>query len=243
MPRHYKRPPITEAVVEIRFRRPINQAPLSRIRNRIQQDYPLNPQPILAVDIEVAENSATVKQEAQGFRLTASDGAAIVTLAPQSISTSRLAPYEGWEHFVAAVRKNWTEWKRVVGWMDIGRIGVRFINRIDIPKAHDEPIRLEDYLNFSPRMPHFDRESLTSFAINVTAPLGQAHWNLILNGSTAPSALVDSASFLIDVDLNRQFDMPNREEDLWACIDQVREHKNRVFEACITDRTRELFDR
>lgn len=78
--------------------------------------------------------------------------------------------------------------------------------------------------------------------MNVKMPIGQQGYKLILNTSSAPSPLVKTASFIIDQDVSRETNLPDSDEGLWDCIGQVRELKNAIFEACITDRTRALFD-
>ena len=50
-------------------------------------------------------------------------------------------------------------------------------------------------------------------------------------------------SLLLDIDVSRMDELPQNDEGLWAFVDRIREYKNMIFEACITDRARELFDR
>jgi uncharacterized protein (TIGR04255 family) len=47
---------------------------------------------------------------------------------------------------------------------------------------------------------------------------------------------------LLDVDVSRETDLPQNDDGLWDFVNKVRAHKNFVFEACITNRARELFD-
>jgi len=90
-------------------------------------------------------------------------------------------------------------------------------------------------------VPSIGAPPITNFALNAVGPLGQDDFTLILNASNAPSPLLDTMSFIIDLDISREKDLPQNEDALWSLIDGVRAHKNRVFEACITDKTRELF--
>jgi uncharacterized protein (TIGR04255 family) len=46
----------------------------------------------------------------------------------------------------------------------------------------------------------------------------------------------------LDIDLFRTENIPGREQDLWECIESVRELKNSIFETCITDASRRLFE-
>lgn len=237
----YKRPPIVEAIVEVRIGNPIAMATVERLRDKLIGSYPLPPQSIITANFELGEvSSRVIQHELQGYKLTAADGAGLVTIGPHIIGTSRLAPYEGWKSFIETARENWGIWKRHVGWQKIVRIGVRYINRIDIPA---EAINIDDYLTFSIKGPALALPPMSSFTINEARPLGKDDCHLILNAGLVPSPLVKTTSLLLDVDISRGTDLPQNDEDLWAFVDRIREHKNFVFEGCITDRARELFSK
>jgi uncharacterized protein (TIGR04255 family) len=241
MSQPYKRPPITEAVVEVRIDAGVTMPRVERVRDKLLESYPLPVQTLIAANVELREDTPRVQQQLQGYRLTAADGAGLVSVGPNFIATSRLAPYEGWESFIATARRNWEVWKRRVGWQKIVRIGVRYINRIDIPTS--DPVNIDDYLTFTIRGPSLDLPPMTSFAINEVRPLGKDQCELILNASYVPSPLVKTTSFLLDLDISREVDLPQNDEGLWGFVDRIRGHKNFVFEGCITDRARELFNR
>jgi uncharacterized protein (TIGR04255 family) len=63
---------------------------------------------------------------------------------------------------------------------------------------------------------------------------------LVLNEAFEPQQDPDIVSVILDIDLFRDVHLPGDEEELWALFEQLRERKNEVFEASITDRTREL---
>jgi uncharacterized protein (TIGR04255 family) len=230
-----------EAIVEVSIGNPIAMTVVERLRDKLLESYPLPPQALITANVELRSDTASVvQQQVQGFKLTASDGAGLVTIGPRSIGTSRLAPYEGWESFIASARTNWDIWKRQVGWQKIVRIGVRYINRIDIPAS--AAVSIDDYLTFSIKGPALELPPMTSFAINEVRPLGKDECQLILNAGLVPSPLVKTISFLLDLDISRDTDLPQNDEALWAFVERIREHKNFIFEGCITDRARELFN-
>lgn len=241
MPR-YKRPPITEAVVDVRFGTAVPLSSIERLRDRLLEFYPAPVQSIITANFEIVERgSRVVEQQLDGFRLTAGDGTGIVSIGPRFISTSRLAPYEGWESFNAPARRNWEIWKRQIGWQRIVRVGIRYVNRIDVP-MEGPTVNIEDYLYFSIRQAPIELPPLQTYAINTSRPLGKDNCTLILNSGLVPSPLVNTVSLLLDIDIAREIDTPQNDEALWEFVDRVREYKNEIFEACITDRTRALFE-
>jgi uncharacterized protein (TIGR04255 family) len=48
-------------------------------------------------------------------------------------------------------------------------------------------------------------------------------------------------SIVLDIDVFREYQSPANEDETWSTLDRIRDIKNEIFEACITDKTRELF--
>jgi uncharacterized protein (TIGR04255 family) len=152
---------------------------------------------------------------------------------------SQLAPYPGWDVFFERFCRDWAAWKRTLGYRKITRIGVRYINRIDIP-ATAPIIEHEEYLNIYPHMPT-ELQSLMAYSVVAQLPLPDIGCILTLNSSSAPSQLLGHAAFIVDQDIGKDDDPPQSDEEIYALLNQIRVKKNEVFEACITPRARELF--
>ena len=236
----YKRPPITEAVIEIRTSSELQGGALERLVARFSRKYPAPAQKLFNVSVEVKEPEPSVtKQSLAGYRLTSLDGTRVLNLAPRYLSTAHLAPYEGWEQLYEEARANWDIWLKIVGWQPVARIGVRYINRIDIPGSH--MINLTDYLTFRPSLPTFLDNGIEHFAMNALIPLGTDNLKVVLNAGSTQSPLINHGSLLLDLDISRESDLPKDEAGLWDLIDQIRVRKNEIFEGCITSKTRALF--
>lgn len=65
---------------------------------------------------------------------------------------------------------------------------------------------------------------------------------LVINQAIVPPPTPDVVSIILDLDLFREGDIPSNEIDIWHILEQMHEHKNIAFEACITERTRELIN-
>jgi uncharacterized protein (TIGR04255 family) len=236
----YTRPPITEAVVELRFAAPQSIDHVEKVKSQLAGDYSLPPQALQSLTISPGASAPTLGLE--GYRLFSADAANIAIISRSSISSSRLAPYTGWEDLVGRARANWAVWKRVAGWQQVARVGVRYINRIDVPNPGDMPISIDNYLLFKPVFPMFEgHQPVDTFAINASMGVANSGFRLILNAGVTASPLVKTTSFLLDIDISQESDLPNSDDALWLLIEQIRNVKNRVFEASITDAARKLF--
>jgi uncharacterized protein (TIGR04255 family) len=236
----YLRPPIAEAVIELRFTQLASQKEVEDAARRMRNSYFYQDiENIMEIKID-ASGVAERRVTASGLKLSSLDRADQLMFRTNSFACSRLAPYPGWEAFIERARVGWAEWTRIVGNRPLARIGVRYINRIDIPTSSNHLIRIEDYLNVSPKMPLEMTDPLSSYTMQVVSPLNSSY-TLVLSTSSVPSPLIGFSSFALDLDVARERDMPRRDDTLWGILAEMRVLKNRIFEYCVSDRARSLF--
>jgi uncharacterized protein (TIGR04255 family) len=240
----YKEPPITETVIELRFATPLDVDDIAKVSADLKSLYPLQ-QPI--TDVRVHLNLPSSQQavttahpiETHGSRLSTGNQEQIVLVWPQIFVCSQLAPYPGWDAFFERFCRDWGVWKRSLGYRKITRIGVRYINRIDIPET--APIvQHEEYLNVYPHVPAIF-QTLMAYSVVAQLPLPEIESILTLNSSSSPSPLLGHAAFIIDQDIAKEGDVPQNDDAIYTLLNQIRAKKNEVFEACIKPPARELF--
>lgn len=239
----YKRPPITEAIIELRLDQPLPRTEVERLLQRFRSEYAFS-EDFVAYEIRVdpAARSADFEEQSSGYKLSSQDRAHVLLVTSAHLTCSRLAPYVGWDAFRTRAKDHWRTWKRVTGYRKISRIGVRFINRIDIPAARGAEVKISDYLRVHPETPAVMR--IASYAMQVSGQLEEDECRCVINSSLVlPPPLVDHASIILDIDVSRSADAPQRDDEIWSLIDRIRVHKNRIFEESVTDKARELFNR
>lgn len=213
---------------------------LEKVARKFRREYPRK-ESLAQLELKLEEASPPQAiPHPDGFKLSSEDGADLILLKPHTITTSRLAPYTSWESLIGRAKENWQVWKRVVEYREIARVGVRIINRIDIPlKDAPDKLRTEDYLRISVELPHRDMV-YTRYALQIQLPLDDG-LSLVVNSATVPPPLIDHYSFLLDLDFSKEGDLPQRDDALWELVDTLRKPKNEMFEQFITDKTRALF--
>jgi len=241
----YKQPPITEAVIEFRFAAPVEASDIAKVSADFASLYPLQHP---AVDFRVHVNLTSGPQsqdtvqriETHGSRLSTEDQAQIFLIWPTNFVFSQLSPYPGWNVFFERFQRDWTIWKKALGYRKITRIGMRYINRIDIPVTEGPVIQHEDYLNIYPHLPT-EFPPLTGYSVATQFPIPDIRCVITINSLSVPSPLLGHAAFTVDVDIAREDDPPQNDVSLYALLNQIRVKKNEIFEACIKPRARELF--
>lgn len=243
----YKRPPITEAVIGINLVNKLDDKSLNSYGQKLIKFYP-EKQVISNVSLAVGitdnnYNKPDTKFQVVGntYRLSSQDMSQIVILSESSLSFSQLAPYQGWDNFFNRFTRDWAIGKNINGFQEVARIGVRYINRIDIPIENDQ-IEYENYLNIYPFLPK-SLGNINAYAIQILLPIEGIDCKLNINSAVVPSPIPNNISFVVDFDIYKDENPPQSDEDIFNLINQIRIEKNRIFEECITDNARKLFNR
>jgi uncharacterized protein (TIGR04255 family) len=241
----YPRPPIVEAVIERRFATPVDFDLVSELRKKFGREFPAVDQ---TAEFYFAFGSEGVqpqlRQTPVGYRLVHKAGTDIVVLTTQAIAYSRLAPYPGWTAFCARASEVFAVAHGVTGYVPLGRIGVRYVNRLDIRREKEDdlstPLRVEDYMLVYAQYPR-DVISARGFTLQCVFDLPDAACIGTINVGSVPSPLPGHESFVFDIDIGRNSDVPQNERDIRELMDTIRSEKNRIFESCLTDRMKDHF--
>lgn len=240
----YSNPPITEAVIGINFSQPIGSDALAALSEKFAQVYPHHEQiQNLSIKLELGQQNAgnpSLAQDVQiGYRRSTADMTEMLVLFSNGIGVSQLAPYPGWDTFFERFARDWKLLKRQLGYKEIQRIGVRYINRIDIPTEAGQVLPaqyLNLHTNFTDRF-----GSLAAYAVQAEVIMEDLGSKLVVNSGVVPSPVLDHISFLLDQDIGREVNVPQKDEAIFELIQQLRVRKNEVFESCVTDQARALF--
>lgn len=240
----YKHPPIVEAVIGVVFDSNVETETVDKIQKKLKKYYS-NIQTIRQLKVPIsppltAEQSRGVIDEEIGRRRSTSDQTEIVIVQKNSITISQLAPYTGWDTFFKRFKRDWSIIKRSLGFRPIKQIGVRYINRIDIP-FEGVGVRIADYLKALPNIPD-QFGTLSGYSVSAEVQMPDSHCILRLNSGAVPSPLPNCVSVVLDLDLIRNQEVPQSDEEIFATLESMRARKNAFFEATLTEKTRELFN-
>jgi uncharacterized protein (TIGR04255 family) len=228
-------------VIEFRVAEPISAREGERLRDRFKRRYE-KIELLNTVQIEVTGSVVKPAVSVIGYKLTSAAGTdvLILNLEQMTIGTIRMAPYYGWDKFVAAARENFDEFTKIVGRRRISRIGVRFTNRIDAPGSASSPLGRLFNLGISYPADVAGNPDPYYLSFNALHP-GTKTWLIVQHGVMQPPALLDHTSFLLDIDAYIDSDIPQRLDEMWGSVEVLHTAKNAVFESCITDECRALF--
>jgi uncharacterized protein (TIGR04255 family) len=147
------KPPLVEAVCELRLdpNVPWDLTMPGRLFEKLQPQFPERRQTLgleLKVNIQSLPQSPDYRQ-IENLQFLSPDNKDVVQIREHAVSVSRLAPYGAWEKYKPTALGVFEKFKGVAGESTIARVGLKYINRIVVPKPE---IRLEEYFDLYPQV-------------------------------------------------------------------------------------------
>jgi uncharacterized protein (TIGR04255 family) len=239
----YANSPIVEAVCEFRFTKDTkwDQTIPGLFYEKVKSEFP-NKKENVVRNIEImsgpedkVEHKINSITQIQFLR---EDGKEFFQLGQNSLSVHKLKPYVSWEDFKPAIEKGCNALVETIETVGIERIGLRYINQIDIPS--NTPVKLEDFFEYRPFFGENLPKEMKSFLVGCMLPFNGERDLCNLKFSSGGSPQGDSR-FMLDFDYSLAKPNSVRFEDGMDWIEQAHANLDVLFEGCITDKLRELF--
>jgi uncharacterized protein (TIGR04255 family) len=234
------KPPLREALIDIRLR---DELPANSVDAFRQFELPGFSQ---AGDIKLggfsfqlgpgSPQASVTKDVVQGIRFQSADGSQVVQFRRNGMTYSILRNYTDWAHFEPAARRMWGEFLNVAGTTVAVRLGVRYINAIDVPLGAD----FDHYLTAVPHVPEVLPQLLSSFFQRIVVPFADLDTYVIITQAfERPSE--GTLPTVLDIDVGRNCTLDARSVELWNALGQLRNIKNDVFFGSVTSRALEAY--
>ena len=240
---HYERAPITEAVINIHATfDPVPSAQAIEAFGRGLKDYFPHQHAVKALKIAmVAEGdslSSNTSSSGAGVRIATERNDRVLQLRPSEFIYSHLPPYTEWTKFRDEAAELWAKVSAAFNPKRVNRTAVRYINRIVVPTHVD----LDKYLNLTPRLLSHVCEDVEGYFMQLLLPQRDIHpeCKCVINTGIEESQVQDCMNVLFDVDVF----VPHADgiaiDAIWPLLERLRDRKNDIFEAAITDEVRRI---
>jgi uncharacterized protein (TIGR04255 family) len=235
----YDAPPIIEAVIQIRYTDPVSKTLHGKLLRRLKREY-VNEVALQAVgaNVNFEKQEAAFVAEPQS-RLSSSDETNVLIVHATTLTWSRLAPYQGWDGLLERVKRDIQIAYEVTGLRRIAQLGVRYINRIDVP-INGPFIRYEDYLTINLSLPCI-WDGINNYGWRLERSYPELNSIAIVQSAIIAPEIPNHAAFLLDIDVICKQDIPTKVEDVFLLLGKMRDLKNNIFELSITDTARKSF--
>ena len=229
--------PIVEAVIAFTARpeRAWARELIEPALGRALPDYPVvEPQGLLHAEIRggaAAPPAATVEDLGWiGFRVKSADGTRLAAFDRDGFRFSQLQPYDTWDVFEIEALRLWAIHKQLASPGTVERLGVRFINRIDLPPSAS----IADFLRDPPRAPGELELALAGSLDHRRFRLPGHPYAANLIRALDLNPALGTTAIVVDIDVYLQ-DVGDDHAELRAHLAKLRWLKNELFYSVITD--------
>lgn len=240
---HYSKAPILEAIIEIRWPNEVSFDDL--VAASKDGTFSGFGEPKIRKDVvstfDPQSTVATHTSKDVGLEFTRRDGQEVVFFDVGSCAYIQKAPYDKWDNFCGSALKVFQPIidSRQVTHLD--RIGVRFVNRIDIPVDDTRRIATETFIKVNFDGPRNDGTDLIEFQMRIVkeSPRQGIAYALLIATTTSP--VENHGAIIVDVDA---FTLGPTSTDSGIYLEvlrELREEKNEIFKSCLTDAAIGLF--
>lgn len=241
----YRNPPIVEAVCEFRFAEIDWDVTLpGRFYLAINDSYPEKPQSLQEQSMTLEKGELALRSISK-IRFFGSDSNRQISLAPATLSIHDLKPYSGWTQFKQRIFDAYNKFRQITDTGYLQRVGIRYINHIHI--AQNGSIDLEGYFTNLQKNPPGLPINVKAFfqRIEYLYPQEEISARVITTDSAINSEYQDNptyATIALDIDVFMELQKsPQTNERIFELVEDLRNKERLIFEALITNTTRELF--
>lgn len=238
----YINPPVVEALCEVYFHQSKWDGTLPGLFfEKVRKSYPKKKEfKQIGVHVSISkETQATQVQRGEArIQFIREDDSRLIQIENNLLVINQLKPYPSFEDWEPVVKQMVTHYSEIAQPKGIKKIGVRYINRIIIPKAR---FKMEDYFGLYPEVPESLGAMHGRFMMRLEiSPKHKDHMLMVTFGTAPPESPATSAEMLDIYDifaLSRPFPIG----DVDKYVVEAHENIEVAFEGSITSKARELF--
>ena len=194
--RHYPRPPIKEALIDIQVALPaaVEVESLSAIHEEIKHEFPLAKKRFFlqaAIPLLEGDGVGLSTRQHRGYSFYSADGRYAFQARLDGFTFGRLSPYDSWQDLRDSAKGNWALFEKHARQAQIERVAVRYINQIDIPTPS---AKLDEYFLTPPRISPLLPQELSQYLMQVQIPQPDIEGIAVLTQTLVVPPPVRSAS-------------------------------------------------
>ncbi len=174
----------------------------------------------------------------RGYRFRSQDGLEIAVLSKDGFSFSRLRPYTQWETVFSEATRLWTIYRASCQPEEISRIATRYVNRILFPLPLEN---FGKYLTVPPAVPPDAPQIVGSLLSRVVLDDPQTGISTTVTQVIEGPPEQGRLPFILDIDAYIVKTIQPNAGEIVSRFAALREMKNRVFFATLTNDAIEMF--
>ncbi len=237
----YPNAPIVEAVFDVKVSNTIivNPSTFEQFAKTELKEFPIsNKRQNVNVRIDSRQGAGQIGKTTNllGYIFSNIQGNRKIQFRLDGYSFNMLRPYSNWEEFSAAAFNYLQKYIELAKPLSITRIGLRYINRIDLPFENQA---FENYIKYLPPVPAGLPKKFEKYFLQMQIPADDNLSKAVIS-QTFEQQKSGRIPFLIDIDVF-QDDRIKATDSLTDRFNNLRVLKNRIFEDLVTEECKHLF--
>jgi len=244
MGKKYANPPVEEAVCEFRL------TPETRwgltvpglLYERLKETFPQKEQRMIQ-EVKLTQELEGLQQQirtSEHLLFFTEDRKMLAQVGPRLLVVNALKPYPHWEGFKPRIEMVWKSLQETVEVQGLERIGLRYINRIELPAPN---VKFDEYFDFYPFVGQRLPQHIASFLAGVEFSYADDRDHCRVQLAPIPhSGTEGKTAFILDLDYFLARPRGVAVADALSWVEEAHSRVEEVFEGCITDRLREMLE-
>ena len=241
--RSYRNPPVVEALCEIYFAESswddtVPGAFYERVRSRFPRKQRREIQEA-RITMGPETSTAGVQRLPPWMQFLTEDGSLMIQVAENLVVVNQLLPYRHFENWEPVIYEMLNVYNEVALPERIVRIGLRYINRIEIPGPI---IPMEEYFKIYPNLPPSLGNRHGAFLVRVEVPQAELEHSVLITFGPAdtPQLAGEPQAFMLDLYDRVSRSLEPNEAELKKEVRTAHSNVVMAFEGSITDQLRDL---
>ena len=237
--------PITEAVIEIKAQLPeeTDLKSLESFHDHIKNRFPeKQEQRFIKADFKLSQKDTPpvlpTKTGTQGYLFHSREEKKVVQSRIDGFAFNKLKPYENWDLFRSEGRKLWELYSKIANPIKVVRIGLRYINRIEVPLPFND---FGEYLLTNPQIAPNLPQAVSHFFMRLEVPNPDIEATAIITQTMDKPTKTKRLPLILDIDVFRITEYVEKTEEMWRTFEKLRDFKNDIFFNSVTEKAKELF--
>ena len=243
MTKEYRKSPIVEAVCEFRAKKDCKwdiTVP-GLIYEKVKEKFP-NREQRLFQNLEVTKSQEDLQhqlQTSERILLLSEDRKRFIQVGPRLLAVNCLKPYPAWASFKEMINTALEALAATIKIDEFQRIGLRYINRIEIPFTS---LNLEEYFEFRPFLGKKLPQDMTNFIVGCMLMFHNGRDCCRIQLTNTVSEESSNVAFLLDLDYSLAKPQEVVKQQAMEWLEAAHRKVYDIFEGCITDKLRNIFE-
>ncbi|WP_336604409.1 TIGR04255 family protein [Tolypothrix bouteillei] len=196
---------------------------------------------------EINPRLFSMSNQPEGYIFISNDKEKIIQAKLQGFTFSKLKPYQSWQDFYGEAYQLWQKYVEITSPLKVVRLGLRYVNQINIPLTGEGGIELKQYIKTLPEMPSDLSVVIEGYFMQLVLSHTQYQPSRAIINQTIGQMLENQESkkaypLIFDIDVFQEVNLDPDDEEIGKIFEvNLKGFREDIFFKSITEKTKELF--